>query len=226
MARFAFGGSVGRHAVHPRAARPAGHREFERGRVRLISHTRFSVSFNGWCQARSPSIRGGGMYGLKNVRNRRTDSLSRVGWDQLESLLAIYYRGQGCRVDHVGTGASGGRFDGGIDLKLHKDDEYIVVQCKHWVSRRRRHSSKSPLCRCHQAGWSRRGSVFASRFQSVPRGHRLAGRYVPRGHRLAGRYVPRQQGSRPRQSSANSSARSTKPSSCWRRALPRCETGN
>jgi len=68
------------------------------------------------------------MYGLKNVRNRQTDPLSRVGWEQLESLLAIYYRGQGYRVDHVGTGASGTRFDGGIDLKLHKDDAYIVVQ--------------------------------------------------------------------------------------------------
>lgn len=62
----------------------------------------------------------------------RTDSLSRVGWDQLESLLAIYYRGKGYRVDHVGTGATSGRFDGGIDLKLHKDDEYILVQCKQW----------------------------------------------------------------------------------------------
>ena len=85
------------------------------------------------------------MHGLKNVRNRRTDPLSRVGWDQLESLLAIYYRGKGYRVDHVGTGATSGRFDGGIDLKLHRDDEYIVVQCKHWNAKQVPHNDVHQL---------------------------------------------------------------------------------
>jgi hypothetical protein len=63
------------------------------------------------------------MNGLKNVRSRRSDSLTRVGWDQLESLLAIYYREQGYDVDHCGTGATRARFDGGIDLKLRKEDQ-------------------------------------------------------------------------------------------------------
>lgn len=45
------------------------------------------------------------MYGLKNVRNRRDDSLSRVAWDKFEVLLAVYYRAQGYQVEHVGTGA-------------------------------------------------------------------------------------------------------------------------
>lgn len=85
------------------------------------------------------------MHGLKNVRIRRTDPLSRVGWDQLESLLAIYYRGRGYRVDHVGTGASSSRFDGGIDLKLYKDDEYIVVQCKHWNAKQVPHNDVHQL---------------------------------------------------------------------------------
>ena len=85
------------------------------------------------------------MHGLKNVRNRRTDQLSRVGWDQLESLLAIYYRGKGYRVDHVGTGATSGRFDGGIDLKLHRGDEYIVVQCKHWNAKQVPHNDVHQL---------------------------------------------------------------------------------
>lgn len=85
------------------------------------------------------------MNGLKNVRNRRTDSLSRVGWDQLESLLAIYYRGRGYRVDHVGTAASNTRFDGGIDLKLYKDGEYIVVQCKHWNAKQVPHNDVHQL---------------------------------------------------------------------------------
>jgi len=70
--------------------------------------------------------------GLKSVRNRRDDALSRIAWDRLESMLAEHYRHEGYAVEHVGTGGSGRRFDGGIDLKLRKDDEYILVQCKHW----------------------------------------------------------------------------------------------
>jgi hypothetical protein len=85
------------------------------------------------------------MSGLKNVRNRRDDSLSRVAWEQLETLLAIYYRGQGYRVEHCGTGATRQRFDGGIDLKLHKDDQYIVVQCKHWNAKQVPHNEVHQL---------------------------------------------------------------------------------
>jgi restriction system protein len=46
------------------------------------------------------------MNGLKNVRNRRDDALTRVGWDRLETMLADYYRGHGWSVDHIGTGGS------------------------------------------------------------------------------------------------------------------------
>lgn len=70
--------------------------------------------------------------GLKAVRHRRDDALSRIGWDRLETLLAEHYRREGYAVEHVGTGGSGQRFDGGIDLKLRKDDAYILVQSKHW----------------------------------------------------------------------------------------------
>lgn len=58
--------------------------------------------------------------------------MSRIGWERLEALLATYYRDSGYAVDHCGTGATGQGADGGIDLKLHKDDQYILVQCKHW----------------------------------------------------------------------------------------------
>lgn len=85
------------------------------------------------------------MYGLKNVRHRRTDALAQVGWDQLETMLAVYYLGQGYRVDHVGTGASGSRFDGGIDLKLYKDNAYIVVQSKHWNAKQVTHNAVHEL---------------------------------------------------------------------------------
>src|SRR6478672_9898917 len=85
------------------------------------------------------------MYGLKQVRQRRNDALSRVGWDQLESLLADHYRRQGYHVEHVGTGASGTRFDGGIDLKLRRDSEYILVQCKHWNAMKVTHNAVHEL---------------------------------------------------------------------------------
>ncbi len=50
---------------------------------------------------------------------------------QLEVLLAAHYRDQGFQVEHVGTGGTRARFDGGVDLKLRKADEFILVQCKH-----------------------------------------------------------------------------------------------
>lgn len=70
--------------------------------------------------------------GLKAVSHRRDDALSRIRWDELESLLVDHYRREGFEVEHVGTGHSKTRFDGGIDLKLRKDDAYILVQSKHW----------------------------------------------------------------------------------------------
>jgi hypothetical protein len=85
------------------------------------------------------------MSGLKNVRNRRDDSLSRVKWDDFESLLATYYCEQGFDVEHIGTGATKGRFDGGIDLKLRKDDQYILVQCKHWNAKQVPHNAVHEL---------------------------------------------------------------------------------
>lgn len=72
------------------------------------------------------------MYGHKRVRERRNDALTRVGWEQLELLLATWYRGQGYEVEHTGTAASGSKYDGGIDLKLRRPGEYVLVQIKHW----------------------------------------------------------------------------------------------
>ena len=71
-------------------------------------------------------------YGLKHVSRRHNDALAQVKWDRLERLLADHYRAQGYDVDHVGTGGAGGRFDGGIDLKLRRGTEYVLVQVKHW----------------------------------------------------------------------------------------------
>ena len=85
------------------------------------------------------------MNGLKNVRNRRDDALTRVDWKQLEKMLADYYRTQGWSVDHVGTGGSSSRFDGGVDLKMRRGAEYILVQCKHWNAKQVPHNTVHEL---------------------------------------------------------------------------------
>lgn len=85
------------------------------------------------------------MSGLKNVRHRHDDALSRVDWASVESLLAMYYRGQGWQVEHCGTGAGGRCFDGGIDLKLRRGDEYVLVQSKHWNAKQVPHNDVHQL---------------------------------------------------------------------------------
>lgn len=82
---------------------------------------------------------------IKHVRNRRHDALSRVDWRDFERLLADYYRRQGYRVDHCGTASSASRFDGGIDIKLFRDDTCLVVQCKHWNARQVTHNAVHEL---------------------------------------------------------------------------------
>lgn len=64
----------------------------------------------------------------KPVTHRRDDKLARLNPSAFEALIAEHYRGQGYQVERVGHG--GAHFDGGIDLKLRRGDEYIVVQCK------------------------------------------------------------------------------------------------
>jgi hypothetical protein len=73
-----------------------------------------------------------GWHRPKYVKTRWNDALSRTSWQDFERLLATHYARQGYRVEHVGTGNNAYATDGGIDLKLYRDDEYIVVQCKHW----------------------------------------------------------------------------------------------
>ncbi len=54
--------------------------------------------------------------------------LARLDPAEFEALVATHYRRQGYEVERVGHG--GAHFDGGIDLKLRRGSEYIVVQCK------------------------------------------------------------------------------------------------
>ena len=83
--------------------------------------------------------------GLKSVRRRRYDALSCIGWAQLERLMARHYQREGYAVEHVGTGGTRQRFDGGIDLKLRKGSAYVLVQCKHWNAKQVPHNAVHEL---------------------------------------------------------------------------------
>ena len=70
--------------------------------------------------------------GLRPMRSPCNDWLSSYDGAAFEALVADYYRACGYRVEEVGGGHSGRRFDGGIDLKMQREDEFVLVQCKHW----------------------------------------------------------------------------------------------
>ncbi len=65
--------------------------------------------------------------GRPRVQDRRDDALANLDPHDFERIVADYYREQGYRVEHC---ARPGFFDGGIDLKLFRDGEYTIVQCK------------------------------------------------------------------------------------------------
>lgn len=82
---------------------------------------------------------------LKNVRTRHDDALSRIGWDEFERVLAAHYRDVGWWVEHVGTGGTGAAFDGGVDLRLRRDAQVVLVQCKHWNAKQVTHNAVHEL---------------------------------------------------------------------------------
>ena len=63
----------------------------------------------------------------KNIRTIRE-----LDWWQFEELVAEAYRRKGYSVvENQGTG-----LDGGVDIRLRKDDQTHLVQCKHWKSQK------------------------------------------------------------------------------------------
>lgn len=64
-----------------------------------------------------------------DLESRQTlDSLAELDWKHFEDLLAEMFRREGYRVEEsLSRGA-----DGGIDLRLRRADETVVVQCKRW----------------------------------------------------------------------------------------------
>lgn len=60
------------------------------------------------------------------------DPLSRVDPRSFERLIAEYYLRRGFHVEHAGAEAREQQRDDGVDLRLHRGNEHVVVQCKHW----------------------------------------------------------------------------------------------
>jgi restriction system protein len=65
-------------------------------------------------------------------RQTGIDSLRKLPWKQFENLLGEAYRRQGFKVTETLSGGA----DGGVDLKLQRNGETVVVQCKRWNRRR------------------------------------------------------------------------------------------
>jgi hypothetical protein len=61
-----------------------------------------------------------------------SDALARLGWQDFEHLLAEHYREQGYRVELRSAVTSLKTLGSGLDLRLRRLNESIVVQCKHW----------------------------------------------------------------------------------------------
>lgn len=56
------------------------------------------------------------------------NTLLELNWKDFEFLLTEWYKKQGYKTELTG----GGGADGGVDIKLHKDGELYLVQCKHY----------------------------------------------------------------------------------------------
>ena len=74
------------------------------------------------------------MDGLKPANRRRPDAMGRLDRAQLEALLARHCRAQGYVVESGGAGVIDGKFGDAADLVLRRDDEFVLVQCRHWAA--------------------------------------------------------------------------------------------
>lgn len=72
------------------------------------------------------------MFSARPPSPAATDALARLGWHDFEHLLAEYYRDQGWRVEYHAPPASLKQLEGAFDLRLHRGNEMVIVQCKHW----------------------------------------------------------------------------------------------
>ena len=59
------------------------------------------------------------------------DALSRIAWQDFEILVANRYRRHGWDVAHCGDGRPGVRAETEVELRMKKDGELALVQCRH-----------------------------------------------------------------------------------------------
>lgn len=80
-----------------------------------------------------------GASALRSIRSRRMLAANRsidqrrdLSWQEFEELMEAYYEREG--YDVVREGGNGP--DGGVDLRLRRGGETVLVQCKQWRTRR------------------------------------------------------------------------------------------
>jgi restriction system protein len=59
------------------------------------------------------------------------DTIRKLDWVAFERLIGEFYRRQGYRVEVTGSDTG----DGGVDVRLRRDEKTTLVQCKHWKAR-------------------------------------------------------------------------------------------
>lgn len=72
------------------------------------------------------------MFAARQTPATGTDALARLGWHDFEHLLAEYYRDQGWRVEYHAPPSSLKHLGSSLDFRLHRGNETVIVQCRHW----------------------------------------------------------------------------------------------
>lgn len=72
------------------------------------------------------------MFSARQTSASGTDALARLTWQDFEHLLAEHYRAQGYRVEHHAPATSLKALAAGVDLRLTRGNESVILQCKHW----------------------------------------------------------------------------------------------
>jgi hypothetical protein len=72
------------------------------------------------------------MFSARPTSAGGTDALARLTWQDFEHLLAEHYRAQGYRVEHHAPVKSLKTLAAGVDLRLTRGNESVILQCKHW----------------------------------------------------------------------------------------------
>ncbi|KLD69227.1 hypothetical protein Y886_43140, partial [Xanthomonas hyacinthi DSM 19077] len=72
------------------------------------------------------------MFSARQPSAGGTDALARLTWQDFEHLLAEHYRAQGYRVEHHAPVTSLKALSAGVDLRLTRGTESVILQCKHW----------------------------------------------------------------------------------------------